>query len=451
MSDSLPVEQKNLKTSGAMKTMGEVLDTRILSDEENILEQARTQWQFGDWDSLCNLGRETIQHHPERAKLALLAASGMLQTGCVVAARQFITLAQDWGISKKLLVHVLISGVHNTLGRLYLAKGEDGRAINHFEDAINLVLPSVDRRLLGESRAVRQAAQIGLLSQAVRLMGRQLKETKKSGDIALSRITILETEIELLNHELSLAIQRQQLFVPKSKQEVELHFGSNEWKTQLKKKSVSQLGQDLWVLEKTKFKHGGFFVEFGATDGVLLSNTWLLEKEFSWRGICCEPNPEFYKKLLINRNCAVSNQYIGKHTGADVEFVLAGVYGSGRHFIDADHHENKRKAYFENGKSLLLKSISLNDFLIQHNAPQYIDYISIDTEGNEYDLLQEFPFRKWNIYLFTIEHNYSRHRREIAQLMAAHGYVRVEREWDDWYEKSTRDVVKKNFTSDFVE
>lgn len=43
------------------------------------------------------------------------------------------------------------------------------------------------------------------------------------------------------------------------------------------------------MLSELDFKRDGFFVEFGATDGFQGGNTYLLEKEFGWRGIVGEP------------------------------------------------------------------------------------------------------------------------------------------------------------------
>ena len=53
--------------------------SRLVPYDETLLERARVQWQFGDWDSLAALDRVTLQHHPERGRLALLAAAGYLQ------------------------------------------------------------------------------------------------------------------------------------------------------------------------------------------------------------------------------------------------------------------------------------------------------------------------------------------------------------------------------------
>lgn len=403
--------------------------------DKNLLERARTQWQFGDWQSLAQLNRDALDHHPDRAKLALLAAAGQLQTGNDVEARHFIRLALDWGIGKRLVGQVLVASVHNTLGRAYMAKGDDKRALNHFEDAIRIAQPGADSRLLSESRAVREAAQLGLLPQAARLMDNRIKDLKSCSGKSSAHIKILETEIELLHHELSLAQQRQQLFSPKKGGEENVPVGLDDWKAQLKHRSVSQLGQDLWALERTGYKRGGFFVEFGATDGVLLSNTWLLEKEFGWQGLCAEPNPKFFAQLQRNRSCTLSNQCIGDTTGKQVEFIYADAYGGSQEHADDDKHKDKRAAYRAVGQTALLQTISLHDFLLEHRAPRVIDYLSIDTEGSEYEILRAFPFEQWNIRLLTVEHNFTERRKDIRRLLEGHGYRCHEAQWDDWFEK----------------
>jgi hypothetical protein len=55
--------------------------------------------------------------------------------------------------------------------------------------------------------------------------------------------------------------------------------------------SYSQIGQDLEVLRKYKNKYNGYFVDIGASDGIIYSNTYLLEKRYGWKGICVEPLP----------------------------------------------------------------------------------------------------------------------------------------------------------------
>lgn len=130
--------------------------------DESLLDRARTQWQFGDWESLAKLDRETLQHHPERAKLALLAAAGRLQTDKNEEARQYIRLAQDWGISKKLVSQILIAGVHNSMGRAAAIGNQQRRALQHFENAITIGTPGSDAKLLTQARISEQFLQLGL-------------------------------------------------------------------------------------------------------------------------------------------------------------------------------------------------------------------------------------------------------------------------------------------------
>lgn len=68
----------------------------------------------------------------------------------------------------------------------------------------------------------------------------------------------------------------------------------------LKSQFYSQAGQDKYLIENIyKNKEKGFFIDIGAHDGITYSNTYYLEKELGWSGICIEPNPKIYKQLLF--------------------------------------------------------------------------------------------------------------------------------------------------------
>jgi FkbM family methyltransferase len=198
-------------------------------------------------------------------------------------------------------------------------------------------------------------------------------------------------------------------------------------------RSYAQLEQDLWVLSHTGHKSRGVFVEFGATDGVWLSNTYLLESRFDWSGVCAEPNPELFEKLKLNRRCKVSDACIGGQTGEQVEFVLADIYGGITRHAGSDRHASKRQACVDAGKVVRLKTVSLNDFLEHNHLPREIDYISVDTEGSELEILKAFPFAQWRVKLWTIEHNYLPQRAAIRSIMLRHGYSCTEMQWDDAY------------------
>jgi len=253
-----------------------------------------------------------------------------------------------------------------------------------------------------------------------------------------SHLTILRSELGLMKAELLLAENSGQLAAGHSTH-AETSSSSEEadrrWLDELGRKAKSQLEQDLWVLKMTSYKRGGFFVEFGATDGVLLSNTHLLEKEFGWRGICAEPNPTSFEALARNRWCMVSPACIGPVTGEEVEFIFADAYGGMSKDLASNQHQEKREAYQQAGHTAVLRTISLHDFLTERGAPRMIDYMSIDTEGSEFSILERFPFDLWDVRLLTIEHNFTEQREWIRELLERHGYVRIEAQWDDWYLK----------------
>ena len=157
-----PAKQQPAAEPVVLEDADEGLNAQLVPYDENLLERSRTQWQFGDWQSLAELQREILQHHPDRAKLALLAAGAHQQLGNMTAARQFTRLAQDWGCSKKLISQVLIAGVHNTLGRATAVAGRSQQALGHFQNAVKIAAPGADVRLLVQARVREELGQLGL-------------------------------------------------------------------------------------------------------------------------------------------------------------------------------------------------------------------------------------------------------------------------------------------------
>ena len=85
--------------------------------------------------------------------------------------------------------------------------------------------------------------------------------------------------------------------------------------------SKAQLAQDLFALAFAESTSPRFFVEFGATDGVKLSNTWLLEKKLGWSGILAEPAKTWHNSLRENRNCTINTKCVARTSGCKYKFL----------------------------------------------------------------------------------------------------------------------------------
>jgi len=82
-----------------------------------------------------------------------------------------------------------------------------------------------------------------------------------------------------------------------------------------------------------------------------------------------------------------------------------------------------------------VKTVSLRDLLMTHNAPKAIDFLSIDTEGNEFSILQDFDFNEYTFNVICVEHNYTNARDQLFKLLVKNGYKRVFEKlskFDDW-------------------
>jgi len=192
----------------------------------------------------------------------------------------------------------------------------------------------------------------------------------------------------------------------------------------------SELKQDLFVLFVTGSKRSGWFVEFGAMDGIRASNTLLLERNYDWQGVVSEPNPRYNKNLSTNRKCSIDLRCVSDVTGATVKFQTADQGGwpgmVGHIYREQNSH----------GHVIDVETVSLNDLLEQNGAPSKVDYISIDTDGSEPMIMRAFDFARHGASVWSIEHNQEPWREEIHDLMQKNGYSRVCEKfskYDDWY------------------
>jgi len=204
----------------------------------------------------------------------------------------------------------------------------------------------------------------------------------------------------------------------------------------LSQSNSSELHQDLFVLSTLKLKRSGFFVEFGATNGIDGSNTFLLERDFGWRGILAEPAKGWHAQLQNNRPQAqIEFNCVWKDSHSKISFKEipdAPGLSTISSFADSDLHANSRK----HGKEYKVDTISLNDLLQKFSAPLVIDYLSIDTEGTEYEILTKFNFDEYKINIITCEHNYNTNREAINVLLESKGFKRVFTDlslYDDWF------------------
>ena len=184
-------------------------------------------------------------------------------------------------------------------------------------------------------------------------------------------------------------------------------------------RTESELGQDL--VASILCNGPGFFVEFGACDGVFASNTYYLEKNLNWNGILCEPIPSYSDSLQINRTCILDLRAVSNSSHLFLEFQEA-------HLPNLSGLKNRRMDQTSNpeiANEYFVKSISLEDLLTEHNAPNRIDYISIDTEGSEFDVIRDFDFEKFVFSFISIEHNFSGSELLVENLLIHHGYLRI--------------------------
>ena len=211
--------------------------------------------------------------------------------------------------------------------------------------------------------------------------------------------------------------------------------------TRDKKDIKSQLYQDMFASFVVGDKFDKTFFEFGATNGVDLSNSYTLERYLNWKGVLSEPSPQWHDELKKNRPYTnIISECIWSESNKELNFFVSdvGVLSSLENFKESDKISmpGNTQARVKNGKNIIVKTISLNDVIEKQFNSKSPSYISIDTEGSEYEILKNFNFKKYKPLVFTIEHNFTELQLKIDKLMYSNNYIRVFKfltTFDAWY------------------
>ncbi len=203
-------------------------------------------------------------------------------------------------------------------------------------------------------------------------------------------------------------------------------------------RSYSQIGQDIWVIEKAlPGQREGFFVDVGAYDGVTFSNTCLLEKEYGWKGLCVEASPSSFDRLKTNRSCITVQSLVDSEKGS-VDFIEGaamlsrpmdrprkGLKNLWEYWLEKRKHAKRVSGSSKHGRIIPMKAVLLADILKNYRVPHVVDYLSMDIEGREEAILSSFPFNEYRFRCMTVEYknNNLQERETFFRKLRSLGYV----------------------------
>jgi len=187
------------------------------------------------------------------------------------------------------------------------------------------------------------------------------------------------------------------------------------YKLKIKINSLSERGQDKWIIdifELKKKRYKGYFLDIGGGDGFSNSNSFILEKYFNWEGLLVEPDPDQFKKLKIIRSRTLLSNRLIYDTTRNLSFLKDGELSKILTNIK-DKTENK---------ILKMNSISLNELLDIHKVPKIIDFFSLDVEGSEEKVITEKVLNNYTFLSLCIE----RPTIKLHELLVKKNYVFIQ-------------------------
>mgnify|MGYP003649140480 CR=1 FL=1 len=206
-------------------------------------------------------------------------------------------------------------------------------------------------------------------------------------------------------------------------------------------KYYSQYKQDQFLNENFfKNKRNGIFVDIGAYDGIEGSNSYFFEKHLEWKGLCVEPIPSVFNKLIKNRNCFCEQVAAWKENDIKKFKIIEGYSEMLSGLIDSYEDEHKKRidseieAFNQKSIEIEIQCIDINLLLLKYDLYN-IDFLSIDIEGSEIEILKKLDFSKFKIEYISVENNYN--NSEIREILKKANFELISRlNIDDIYKNS---------------
>lgn len=190
--------------------------------------------------------------------------------------------------------------------------------------------------------------------------------------------------------------------------------------TRLPLRMPSQNGEDVLLWNFFERKTSGFYVDVGAHDGVFFSNTYFFEA-IGWSGVLVEGVPEFARSAATSRpHSRVVHAAAGKRSGI-AKFTVAEGEGSVGALSSAT--PDRWRIAREGGRTheVEVPAMTLDEILRDVHGP--IDFVSIDVEEGELEVLEGFDLARFGPRVLVIEDNSGRANGRVTAHLAGCGYV----------------------------
>lgn len=187
-------------------------------------------------------------------------------------------------------------------------------------------------------------------------------------------------------------------------------------------------GQDVLIANLFNHKKNGVFLDIGANDGITINNSYYFENKLDWTGVAVEPVPTIFEKLKTNRKCHVVSGCVSPQSGKAKFLELV---GSANMYSTLKTHNagltaRRVRKQGKNQKSRL-REIDVDCYTFSDLTKKFgydkVDFLSLDTEGGELEILKSIDFESTPVSVISVENNWRTY--DIKNYLESCGFIHL--------------------------